>query len=113
MSPVRYRGQPLAQAEEAVVAARTKLRDRPNDLLVATIKLAVRCIARCRLRLSEEITGLDEQLDQLVAEAKPTLGALRGMGIDTTASLLISVGDNPGSSRSEAAALVHLSGRRP
>ena len=115
MSPVRYRGQRLAQVEAAVVAARTELRDRPNDL-VATIKPAVRCIARCRLRLSEEIAGLDEQLDQLVADAAPTLGALRGMGrgmgIDTRASLLITVGDNPGGSRARRRSLTCRGGAR-
>jgi transposase len=73
----------------------------PKDLRVAT-KLAMRSIARRHLRLSEEIAELDEQIARLVSEAVPALAALRGVGTDTAASLLVAVGDNPERLRSEA-----------
>ena len=37
----------------------------------------------------------------MVPEAVPALAALRGMGTDTAASLLVAVGDNPGRLKSE------------
>lgn len=72
----------------------------------------MRCVARRHLRLSEEIAALDEQLDRLVAEAAPALVALRGVGTDTAASLLIAAGDNPERLKSEAA-FAHLCGAAP
>ena len=73
----------------------------PKDLRGAT-KLAMRSLARRHRRLSEEIAELDEQIARLVSEAVPALTALRGVGIDTAASLLVAVGDNPERLKSEA-----------
>lgn len=73
----------------------------PKDLRVAT-KLAMRSLARRHLRLSEEIAELERQIARLVSEAVPALAALRGVGTDTAASLLVAVGDNPERLRSEA-----------
>ena len=66
---------------------------------------------RCRT-LSEEISELDSQLDRLVAEAAPELLAVKGVGTDTAASLLIAAGDNPGRLDSEAS-FAHLCGVAP
>jgi transposase len=73
----------------------------PKDLQGAT-KLAMRSLARRHRRLSEEIAELDEQIARLVSEAVPALAALRGVGTDTAASLLVAVGDNPERLKSEA-----------
>jgi transposase len=62
----------------------------------------MRSLARRHRRLSEEIAELDEQIARLVSEAVPALTALRGVGIDTAASLLVAVGDNPERLKSEA-----------
>jgi transposase len=43
----------------------------------------MRSVARRHLRLSEEISELDEQLDRLVAQAAPELVALEGVGAPT------------------------------
>ena len=69
----------------------------------ASVRHALRALARrCRL-LSEEIATHDELLDALTAEAVPTLRAAFGMGVDVAAEMLIVVGDNPERIRSEAA----------
>jgi transposase len=73
----------------------------PKDLRVAT-KLAMRSLARRHLRLSEEIAELERQIARLVSEAVPALAALRGVGTDTAASLLVAIGDNPERLGSEA-----------
>jgi transposase len=93
------------------VAARFRPGTRPRSLVTAT-KLAMRSVARRHLLLSEEISDLDERLEQLVAEAAPALAALRGVGTDTAAALLIAAGDNPERLRSEAA-FAHLCGVAP
>lgn len=92
-------------------ASRFRPAERPGDVLSAT-KLALRSIARRCQRLSEEVSELDEQLDQLVAEAAPELVAVKGVGTDTAASLLVAVGDNPARMDSEAS-FAHLCGVAP
>ena len=83
-------------------AARFRPGTQPREL-VAVTKLAMRSIARRHRDLCEEVSALDEQLEQLVAEAAPALVALKGVGGDTAAALLIAAGDNPERHRSEAA----------
>ncbi len=63
----------------------------------------MRSVARRHRRLSEEIAELEGQIARLVSEAAvPALAALRGVGTDTAASLLVAVGDNPERLKSEA-----------
>jgi transposase len=95
----------------ATVAARFRPGRVPRDLVSVT-KLAMRYIARRHRDLSEEISALDERLEQLAAEAAPALVALKGVGTDTAVSLLIAAGDNPERLRSEAA-FAHLCGVAP
>ena len=87
-------------AKLVATAARYRPGD-PKDLRVAT-KLAMRSLARRHRRLSEEIAELEGQIARLVSEAVPAFAALRGVGTDTAASLLVAVGDNPERLRSEA-----------
>ncbi|HEV8639076.1 MAG TPA: transposase [Chloroflexota bacterium] len=75
---------------------------RPATPLAAT-KLALRSIAARCCRLDAEIAALDAHLDRLVAEAAPALVAVKGVGTDTAAALLVAAGDNPDRLRSEAA----------
>jgi transposase len=66
-------------------------------------KFALRSVARRHRQLSEEIAELlDEQLDQLVAEAAPGLVSLPAIGANHAATLLIVAGDNPERLSSEA-----------
>jgi transposase len=92
-------------------AARFRIAPCPDDVAAAT-KFALRSAARRHLRLSEEISELDGQLDRLVAEVASELLAVEGVGTDTAASPLVAAGDNPERLGSEAA-LAHLCGVAP
>lgn len=92
-------------------AARFRPGDRPHDVATAT-KFALRSIARRYLELSEEIGELDDQLSGLVRETAPDLVAVPGVGIDTAATLLVAVGEDPNRLNSESA-FAHLCGVAP
>ena len=92
-------------------ASRLRPGRRPHSVLVAT-KLALRSVAQRCQTLSEEISELDEQLEWLVGQTAPELVALKGVGTDTAASLLVAIGDNPARMDSEAS-FAHLCGVAP
>jgi transposase len=91
----------LSTTKLVATVARFRLGAHSEDLRAAT-KLAMRSVARRHLKLSEEITELEKQIERLVAKAVPALASLRGVGTDTAASLLVAVGDNPERLKSEA-----------
>lgn len=66
-------------------------------------KTAMRSVARRAIHLHEEALALHRQLAELVAVTAPATSNLFALGPDTTAALLIAVGDNPDRLRSEAA----------
>ena len=101
----------LSTAKLVATAARFRPGTNLSGVEAAT-KFALRSVARRYQWLSEEISDLDEQLDQLVAEAAPELVAVEGVGTDTAASLLIAAGDNPDRLENEAA-FAHLCGAAP
>jgi transposase len=101
----------LSTARLVGKASRLRPGANPSNVEAAT-KFALRSVARRYQQLSEEISGLDEQLDRLVTEAAPELVAVEGVGTDTAASLLIAAGDNPERLRDEAA-FAHLCGAAP
>lgn len=72
----------------------------PADAAAAT-KLALRSIARRVGHLDDEIAALDAELERLVRQAAPQLLAVRGVGVQTAATLLVAAGDNPGRLRNE------------
>ena len=105
----RLRGLPLA--ELVTTAARL----RPDPVPATTTdaaKFALRSVAGRWLRLTEEITELDVQLERLVATGAPALVAVKGVGTQTAATLLVAAGDNPQRLRSEGA-FAHLCGVAP
>lgn len=69
-------------------------------------------MARRHAQLSEDLHKLDGQLKRLVAETVPALIAIRGVGIDTAATFLVAVGEDPKRLRSEAA-FAHVYGVAP
>jgi transposase len=91
----------LSTAKLIAAAARFRPGGLPKDPRAAT-KLAMRSVARRHRQLSEEIAELEGQIARLVSETVPALTALRGVGIDTAASLLVAIGDNPERLKSEA-----------
>jgi transposase len=101
-APEELKAQLRGLSTAKLVATAARFRPGyPKDPRVAT-KLAMRSLARRHLRLSEEIAELERHIARLVSEAVPALTALRGVGTDTAASLLVAVGDNPERLRSEA-----------
>lgn len=94
---------------------RTVTRWRPGaepDTLNTVTKFAMRSIALRYLQLNDEITELDRHLHRLVTQAAAELMAVKGLGAETVAALLIAVGDNPERLRSESA-FAHLCGVAP
>ena len=69
----------------------------------ASVRHALRALARRWQLLAEEIATHDALLDELTAAAAPTLRAAFGIGVDAAAEMLIVAGDNPGRVRSDAA----------
>lgn len=108
---LQARLRPLTTAALVAAAARLRPPACPQTPETAT-KLALRSIARRYQALTEEIAALDEQLDRLVVVAAPALVAIKGVGTDTAAALLVAAGDNPKRVRSEAA-FAHLCGVAP
>jgi transposase len=131
-SAVKARTQAANQLKALLVTApdvlRAQLRRLPLTELVTTAarlrpattpatptdaaKLALRSVAGRWRQLTEELTVLDVQLDRLVATAAPALVAVKGVGTETAAALLVAGGDNPQRLHSEAA-FAHLCGVAP
>ena len=63
---------------------------------------ALRRLARRHQNLTAEIAEIDTELHTLTIQAAPTMLATKGYGVITTATLLISAGDNPDRLRTEA-----------
>jgi transposase len=62
--------------------------------------------------LTAEVEALDAELARLADEAAPALVAVKGVGPDTAAALLVAAGDNPERLASEGA-FAHLCGVAP
>lgn len=113
-APAALRDHLRQLGASALIEACARLRpaiDRLADPEQATRQALRRLARRCRT-LTEEITELDAQLRPLVTQACPTLLALRGVGVETAAQLLTTLGDNPDRIGSEAA-LAALCGVAP
>ena len=100
--PLRARLRVLSLAQGIARAAAFRCGAAPTTPLAAT-KLALQSLARRYQQLSAEMVALATQLARLVAQAAPQLLAVKGVGTDTAASLLVAAGDNPQRLRSEAA----------
>jgi transposase len=72
-------------------------------LLTAGTKLALRDLARRFKTLDEEVKLLSAQIIALVEQAAPDLMKVFGVGAELAGQFLVTVGDNPGRIRSEAA----------
>jgi transposase len=108
-APDELREQLRGLSLERLVAAAAQLDPGHVATIAAATRLALRSVAVRHQQLSAEIAALDQRLDRLVATAAPALLAVRGIGTDTAAALLVAAGDNPQRLRSEAA-FAHLCG---
>jgi transposase len=105
-APEPLRAQlPASGLPNKIIGACLRLRPdtgRLDDPLQAT-KAALRSIARRAAALRDEANDIDRDIRRLLALAAPATMATFAMGPDTSASLLVTVGDNPERLRSEAA----------
>jgi len=108
---LRTRLRRLSAAQLVATAAAFRPR-RPLTTPTAATQWALKSVATRSRQLSAEIEALDAHLGQLVATAAPALVAVKGVGTDTAATLLVTAGDNPDRLRSEAA-FAHLCGVAP
>jgi transposase len=97
-APLRELGarQLLAALEEPVDGARLE------QAAVATRLALALLAARCRF-LETQITALDGNINTLLPRINPALLAIKGVGPDTAARLLITAGQHPERIHSEAA----------
>jgi len=79
------------------------LASKPDRMLVAGTKTALRDLARRWKALDDEIKRLNTQIEALVRSAAPELLELQGVGVEIAGQFLVTVGDNPNRIRSEAA----------
>ncbi|MCD4511783.1 transposase [Brucella pseudogrignonensis] len=77
---------------------------RPGKITstTASVKAALRALARRWLSLHDEIQNHDEELEHLVAACAPGLLASHGIATMTVAEMLILIGDDPTRILSEA-----------
>jgi transposase len=89
---LRERFVGLGQRELIDTAARLR---RAGDVVEQAVRTSLRSLARRYRQLSEEVTALDEHIQDLVALVCPQLLQMHGVGPETAAQLLITAGDNP------------------
>lgn len=95
-----------------VTTAATFRGGRPPATPEAATKLALKILAVRYRHLCAEVADLDRHLKRLLTEVAPELLAVKGVGIDVAATLLVAAGDQPQRLRSESA-FAHLCGVAP
>jgi transposase len=103
-APAGLRDHLRSLTPTALITACAQLLPGPNlaDPQHAT-QHALRSLAHRHQALTVEIIDLDRQLRTLITQARPALLDLHGVGVETAAQLLITMGDNPDRVHSEAA----------
>lgn len=96
----------------SLITEAAAMRPRSGELVDYTTRIALRELGRRAAYLAEEIDRLDELILPLLTQRAPALLAVRGVGPDCAAILLIAAGDHPERLRSEAA-WAHLCGSAP
>jgi transposase len=112
-APEELRARLKGVSREHLGAQAAALRPRAGgDPVVFATKTALSLLGRRVLALDAERARLNLLLTVLVERTAPELLELFGVGVDTAATLLVTVGDNPERIRSEAA-WAHLCGVAP
>ena len=83
-----------------------------SDPIVHTTNVVIRGLARRIQYLNTEMRDIDEEFERLIQETTPSLPALYGVGVDTAATLLVTVGDHPDRLHTERS-WAHLCGATP
>jgi transposase len=81
----------------------TQLHAHPERLLMASIKTALRDLARRWKALDGEIKTLNKQIETIVRATAPDLVELFGVGVELAGQFLVTAGDNPQRIRNEKA----------
>lgn len=103
-APAALREQLPARTAVTLAAACTLLRPSADLADPAQgIRAALASLGSRYAALTTEITTISAQLAVLVRQARPDLLAVRGVGTEIAAQLLITCGDNPGRLHSDAA----------
>lgn len=96
-----------------LVSEAARMRPRKgSDPIVYKTNVVIRGLARRIQQLNAEMRDIDEELERLIQETAPSLLALYGVGVDTGADLLVTVGDNPDRLHTERS-WAHLCGVTP
>jgi transposase len=95
-----------------VTEAAAMLPRKGSDPVAFTTNIVIRDLARRIKALNVEMRNIDRMLTALIKQTAPSLLELYGLGPDTTASLLVTAGDNPARIGSEQA-WAHLCGVTP
>jgi transposase len=106
----QLRGLSTAKLIDTCLRLRPDLTDLADPVQAAQASL--RSVATRARALDQEARTLKRQLDALTTEIAPATSAVFGLGPDTVAALLVTIGDNPDRLRSEAA-FAHLCGVAP
>jgi transposase len=80
-----------------------ELIDEPDRLVLATVKLTLRDLARRWKTLDAEVKALSRQIDAIVTRVAPQLVELFGVSSELAGQFLVTVGDNTDRIRNEAA----------
>lgn len=113
-APEPLRDQLRELHRSRLIAACRRLRPR-TELLnepCEAVKVSLRSVAERAHHLELEARRLDAQIAGLIAQTAPVTMAVFGLGPDTAAALITSIGDNPDRLRSESA-FARLAGVAP
>ncbi len=102
-APLELREQLNPLTDKALIDRCAAFRPGPITTPAASVKHALRALARRWLDLAAEVATHDQALDRLTRQSCPALREGFGIGADTAAEMLIVFGDNPERIRSEAA----------
>lgn len=113
-APENLRAQLRGLSNAALVARASAFRIREEELddPQSAVKAALRAVARRICDLDAEIALADRRIAPAVTRPAPATLALRGVGPQVAAQLVVTAGDNPDRLRSEAA-FAHLCGAAP
>jgi transposase len=111
-APEELRAELRGLSTAKLVATAASFRPGEPTTVTAATKFAMREAARRHQTLTAEITRLETVIGSLVTETAPELLALKGVGLNVAAALLVTTGDNPDRLRNEAA-FAHLCGVAP
>ena len=102
-TPAKLRESLDGLTNRALINRCARFRVSAMNSPTAAAKHSLRALARRWRHLDTEVRSHDAVLDDLTAQASPTLRDAYGIGADSAAELLIVFGDNPERIRSEAA----------